>query len=638
MRFFRQNSRNTSSERGQASLVIVVMIGIFLLVALGLATDYTQIWARRQMAQGAADAACEAGAADLYLKAIDPASTGSNGIGSFGWIGSPYDCTTNTTSAPCAYAALNGYSGSNVQVSFPSSLPGVASIPGTFGAVSNPYIEVTVTDPVGMSFTKLAGASSVNMKAKAGCGLNPVAVPIPLVVLHRTAQSLSVAGAATIKIIGGPNRSIQVDSNNTTAVTVGAIDLSLAGPSGTGADLGVFGGPATQPAGVSLGSTGNWVQPASPFGDPWVTIAAPSAPPTAGKATPVPFTVNGCPDPAGCVELTAGNYAACSSGTISPGGNGCLQFPYGGSNAKFNAFGTDWVAGATYTVGTLIAPTAHNAGNFTYKATAITTGKSCTPATNGPNPWQQTIGQPQSDCGVTWQNMGPTSKTPSTAIFDPGLYYVGATGLDIKQATVRTSTAAGDGTNGVMFYFSGTGTVTVTANAGKSPACTAASPGSATPNSCIVSYKIDGTPSSAATGSVAMRALKCPGGDNNPPQVLSAIDGDILLGPCSGTYGSSDGTSRGFLFFQAHSNSATPSWGGGGQFLLSGFMYFHSNAAGAACGTSTTCLNMNGGSGAGSFTLGNVVADQVQMTGNSGITMILNRKTTFNVLRPTLLE
>jgi hypothetical protein len=215
---------------------------------------------------------------------------------------------------------------------------------------------------------------------------------------------------------------------------------------------------------------------------------------------------------------------------------------------------------------------------------------------------------------------------------------VGATGFGIKQATVRTSTATGDGTRGIMFYFTGGGTVTVTANAGKSPACTAASPGSTTPNNCIVSYNIDGSTSSVATGSVPMRALQCPGGDPNP--VTGTLDGDILLGPCSGTYGSTDGTSRGFLFFQAHTNSATPNWGGGGQFLLSGFMYFHSSASATkvTCGTDTTCLNMDGGSGSGSYTLGNLVADQVKMTGNSGITMILNPKVSFQVLRPTLLE
>src|SRR5438874_11545212 len=128
MKLQRANSPGKSCERGQTFLVIAIFIAVFVLVMLGVAADYTQVWAHRQMAQGAADAACQAGAADLFLQAIDPASTGKNGIGSFSWIGSSYDCSTNASSPPCTYAALNGYSGSNVQVSFPSSLPGVAPL------------------------------------------------------------------------------------------------------------------------------------------------------------------------------------------------------------------------------------------------------------------------------------------------------------------------------------------------------------------------------------------------------------------------------------------------------------------------------------------------------------------------------
>src|SRR5689334_19223731 len=146
MKIYRDNSPYTSAERGQAFLVIVVFVAVFLLVVLGLAADYTQVWAHRQMAQGAADAACQAGAADLYLQSVNSSASGSNGIGDFSWIGTGYDCSTNASSPPCAYAALNGYSGSSVQVSFPSSLPGVTAIPGGFGSVAHPYIEVKITD------------------------------------------------------------------------------------------------------------------------------------------------------------------------------------------------------------------------------------------------------------------------------------------------------------------------------------------------------------------------------------------------------------------------------------------------------------------------------------------------------------
>src|SRR5262249_41873250 len=163
-----------------------------------------------------------------------------------------------------------------------------------------------ITDPVNMSFARIITRSAtVNTGAAAACGLSPVAVPVPLVVLHQTAgSSFSTQGNPTITILGGPNRSIQVDSSSATAVNVGGsalVDLRTAGPSSNGADFGVF-GSETQPAGVRLGN-GTWVSPGGPFGDPWVTVSAPSVPGSAGQAIPQPFAYNGCPDPAGCVEF-----------------------------------------------------------------------------------------------------------------------------------------------------------------------------------------------------------------------------------------------------------------------------------------------------------------------------------------------
>src|SRR5258705_8142028 len=279
MRGDANGSRRVCSERGQASLVIIIFLAVFLLGATGLATDYTQIWAHRQMIQGAADAACQAGAADLYLKALDPAADSTYGL-DLSWIGSSFDCSSKPDSAPCRYASLNGYSGANVAVSFPSTVAGAPSIPPGFGVIPNPYIKVTITDPVSLSFAKLlSSGGTFNVSAKAECGLDPIAVPIPLLVLHQTASAaLSVGGAATIKIYGGPNRSIQVNSSSATAASVGTVDLSQAGLGGTGANLAVGGGPSTKPAGVSLGSTGKWISGVIPSGDPWGTIPTPSVP------------------------------------------------------------------------------------------------------------------------------------------------------------------------------------------------------------------------------------------------------------------------------------------------------------------------------------------------------------------------
>jgi uncharacterized membrane protein len=170
-------SRRASSQSGQTLIPIVILIGLFLLAMLGVAADYTQVWAHRQMAQGAADAACEAAAADLYLNAIDPTASGAGGLQSFSWIGADFDCSVGTSSPPCRYALLNGYAGADVNVSFPNALPGVAPLPASL-ATANPYVEVTITDPVSMSFTKMVGAAAtVSIKAKAGCGVAPVNVP-----------------------------------------------------------------------------------------------------------------------------------------------------------------------------------------------------------------------------------------------------------------------------------------------------------------------------------------------------------------------------------------------------------------------------------------------------------------------------
>ena len=238
----RSNSRGWSPQQGQAFLIIVIFIAFFLLAVLGLATDYSQVWAHRQMAQGAADAACQAGAADLFLKGTDPtASTDFPGL-DFSWIGSSFDCSALPNSVPCMYASFNGYSGSTVSVTFPSTVDGVSGIPAGFPTIAHPYIKVTVTDPVATYFTRIASSiRTVNVKASASCGFNVINAPVPLVVLHRTASpSLQVNGSASVTILGGPTRSIQVDSSSSTAVTVGTVDLHLAGPGDTGADFAVF--------------------------------------------------------------------------------------------------------------------------------------------------------------------------------------------------------------------------------------------------------------------------------------------------------------------------------------------------------------------------------------------------------------
>ena len=46
--------------------MVVLMLSLVLLAVLAFAVDYTNIWFQRQQAQTAADAACQAGAMDIY--------------------------------------------------------------------------------------------------------------------------------------------------------------------------------------------------------------------------------------------------------------------------------------------------------------------------------------------------------------------------------------------------------------------------------------------------------------------------------------------------------------------------------------------------------------------------------------------
>ena len=79
------------SEAGQAVLLVVAAMSVFLLGAVGLAVDGSHLYAQRQAAQAAADAAAQAGIVSIFngTNAGNLASTGD------------YWCTTTDTTSPC---------------------------------------------------------------------------------------------------------------------------------------------------------------------------------------------------------------------------------------------------------------------------------------------------------------------------------------------------------------------------------------------------------------------------------------------------------------------------------------------------------------------------------------------------------
>lgn len=545
-----------ASERGQAMIVAVLALGIFLLGAIAFGVDIANLWFHRQAAQTAADSACTAGAMDLLVDATG----GLTNQGNF-TAGTAFDCSGSfkTSPAPCQYAALNGYDstnsspGNDVSVSFPgsASVPGVTAPPA--GIAPDPFIRVDVIDHVQMFFSGLlSGSTTQDVRAFAVCGLVLAKSPIPIIVLRlQDPGTLTVQGTPTISIIGGPSRSIQVNSSDPAAVSMGGtggINLECGGNAFTGSDLGVFGGPNTvtyasgdcpgtpippgfptsKGGGFTPGATGAW-QNSSPIDDPFAQIPAPPQPAN-GTATTVVYKTDGCPDTNGCIEYTAGYYAG----------------------------------------------------------------------------------------GITVQN--------ATAIFDPGVYYLnGGLGLQ-SRSMVRPAIGAPDpqGIGGTMFYLTGTaqkcsgqtGLVCVGANSG-----------------------------SRVIDPFATSGVQCPGGPAPDPNLglPATVTGNVLLAPCTGTYGDPLGQYRGILFFQDRSSATGGGWGGGGGFLLAGSMYFHQcNGSGTGLNCSSADFNSNfnlqGNSGNTSYILGEIITDTLTMGGTPTINMALNPNATYSILKASLLR
>ena len=237
-------------ERGQAILLVVVAMGIFLIGALGLAIDVGQMYGHEQMAQVAADAAAQAG----ILSIFNGTNVGSNAFGS-----ASHTCTTTDAITPCVHARKDGFGSTAADVVF-VDFPSAATVGLDPAGLSTDdpvnIIRVTITRSVTSGLIRLVGGASASpVKAIGVAAILMVDSPTPIVVTHPTmAHSLSTNGTTLIYICGGPSKSIQVNSNSPDAYSSpkagGLIDLTHAGPldtgnctSGTGADFGVLGGP-----------------------------------------------------------------------------------------------------------------------------------------------------------------------------------------------------------------------------------------------------------------------------------------------------------------------------------------------------------------------------------------------------------
>ena len=317
-------------DSGQAAVSMVLFLSLFLLSVLGFSIDLTNVWFHRQAAMAAADAACEAGATDML------ATTGGLTLSSTGFTpGTASDCVSSSGATMCAYAGFNGYNGAGLSSSaasnavswtFPSAVAGVTPGAGTY-----PYMTVTISENVKTYLMSLfAGSHYQNINVSSTCGVALVNSAAPMVVLNPTASgAFTYSGGGALDIVGGPSRGLQVNSTSSTAIAwsaSGVIDLSKGGPSQTGSDAAVVGGPATAPTngssnGYKGGTSGSWRSNVLPVADPFGSVPVPTSirslvPTTTTSGTWVSYKTDGCPDHSGgtgnpaqaCKEFGPGYY------------------------------------------------------------------------------------------------------------------------------------------------------------------------------------------------------------------------------------------------------------------------------------------------------------------------------------------
>jgi hypothetical protein len=608
-----RRSRKPNQESGQAMIFVVLALGLFLIGAMAFAIDLGNRYFHSQAAQTAADAACTAGAMDWLKVRTDNIGTAPY-PGHF-TPGTNFDCNTTTPNSntvstsnpsPCVYAALNGYRstlsqgsaatgtlGDNVSVIFNGTAP--PGVPTTGTSI----MEVDLIDNTPAFFAGLlAGRTTQTIRAIAKCGVQQVASPIPLIVLDPAnydskppiQSALEIGGTPTIKIYGGPQQSIQVNSLQANAITSGnwgssLIDLSQGGPTNTGSSLGVSGGPLGPgpsnlcnpgSSGFCSGTTGTWMSPHSQIQDPFQNMTAPTTAgllPTytltarAGPTGTVADGVNGCSSKGGSCDIYLPGYYA---GGICVGNGGCSF----GSAAVF--------AEGLYVLG---------GAGLTLKST------SC-----------------------------------------------------VRMYSVA-SAAPYNGWGGATFYFTGaaTSTLNVNSNSGSpTSGCNATmTVGSGGPTGVGVSCDVNSsthlpgnlTGSTVLTGNVLLAPCRGPYGDpylaagNTPP--------------------TNPGTQRGILFFQDRTlKSVQALGGGGGTYAMAGTFYFHSCSSGTGgpppCTQPTGAtsqgtyyndeLTMDGGSGSTSYILGEIIVDNLHMQGTPTIFMDLNPTSAQNILKAALYQ
>ena len=251
---------------------------------VGLAIDTGQIYVTKQLEQATADAAAQAGAMDLFNGSNQAIATAMAYVQNAGFVNIGASNQVNVSYQNCATLVWCN----NGKVPLSNNNPNL--------------IEVQITKTVNTTLLRVLGETLSTVTSTAFAGVTRITSAIPMIIAtHPTfCGALSLTGGSPITISGGIQRAIEVNSNCATAFSsAGSVDLSAAGPSGSGGDLAVVGGPGSQPGGLGFGSTGHYVPQASTIEDPFPDQMPPlNAPPVPAQAAPTVALsngVSGCP-------------------------------------------------------------------------------------------------------------------------------------------------------------------------------------------------------------------------------------------------------------------------------------------------------------------------------------------------------
>src|SRR5450759_367788 len=168
------------NESGQAILLVVVAMGLFLVGAMGLAIDGASLYGHIQMAQTAADAAAEASVLSILNR------TNTSAYSNDFTTGGAFRCDAAKAAwTPCLYASKNRFSPTSdkIDVAFPGSTPGVSGLAGSF---TPNLVKVTVTRTVSATLMKLLGGTATDIHAIAIAAVIQEDAPVPIVVTHPT--------------------------------------------------------------------------------------------------------------------------------------------------------------------------------------------------------------------------------------------------------------------------------------------------------------------------------------------------------------------------------------------------------------------------------------------------------------------